>query len=95
MIDSFENKSAIAYCNIGVINSIENTPHVIRGECHGKIVNKRADNGFGWDPIFLPDNSDKTFSEMSTDDKNKISHRGKAVEKFVEFMKKRIVYEIN
>jgi XTP/dITP diphosphohydrolase len=59
------------------------------GEVHGKVSNTiRGSGGFGFDPIFLPnDIPDKTFAELSTEEKNKISHRGKAWRKFVAFLK--------
>jgi XTP/dITP diphosphohydrolase len=43
----------------------------------------RGAQGHGYDPIFVPEGHDVTFAEMSTDEKNKISHRAKAVEAFV------------
>jgi XTP/dITP diphosphohydrolase len=47
---------------------------------------KRGKSGFGYDPIFQPDESSLCFAEMSLDEKNKISHRGRAVQKLVEFL---------
>jgi XTP/dITP diphosphohydrolase len=50
------------------------------GRCDGTIINeKRGDNGFGYDPIFLFDELQKTFAELSIDEKSKVSHRGKAL----------------
>ena len=48
---------------------------------------KSGHDGFGYDPIFEPENSGKTFAEMTIVEKNKISHRGRAFEKMVEFLK--------
>lgn len=54
------------------------------GEVKGKIINeKRGDNGFGYDPLFIPDGYNLTFAEMSDEEKNKVSHRARAVEKFI------------
>jgi XTP/dITP diphosphohydrolase len=60
------------------------------GTVKGKVSNTiRGSGGFGFDPIFLPyDSPNKTFAELSTDEKNSISHRGKAWRKFIEFLKK-------
>lgn len=62
-----------------------------RGECHGKIgFEPKGENGFGYDPIFIIEGGDLTMSELSEDDKNKISHRAlalKNVTNFLEFFK--------
>ena len=51
------------------------------GRCEGKIIyDPVGKNGFGYDPVFVPDGFDKSFAELSEDEKNKISHRGKALE---------------
>jgi len=55
------------------------------GIVKGKIVEPRVDSDFGWDPIFLPKGFNKTFAEMTAEEKNKISHRGLAVRKFKEW----------
>ncbi len=55
---------------------------VARGECEGHILYKgRGNNGFGYDPLFVPLGFDKTFAELSGEEKNKISHRAKALQK--------------
>jgi len=58
------------------------------GIVEGSILNeKRGISGFGYDPIFQPTGFSKTFAEMNLTDKNKISHRGRAVEKLVLYLK--------
>lgn len=59
------------------------------GTCYGKIIDKpRGTNGFGYDPIFIADElPNKTFAEISREDKNRISHRAKATFKFIDFLK--------
>ena len=49
--------------------------------------NERGEGGFGYDPIFVPSGHQKTFAEISTEEKNELSHRGKALEKVLEFLK--------
>ncbi len=61
--------------------------HVFEGTVEGSItLAPQGSDGFGYDPIFLPEGSDRTFAEMAASDKNKISHRGKAVRQLVEFL---------
>ena len=58
---------------------------LFEGRVDGRIVEqRRGENGFGFDPVFVPNGFDVTFAEMSADDKKKISHRGQAVEKFLQ-----------
>ena len=56
---------------------------VCRGECPGEILTApRGENGFGYDPIFRPEGMERSMAELSADEKNAISHRGRALEKF-------------
>lgn len=58
------------------------------GECRGEITKEKSGKeGFGYDPVFQPENYSKTFAEMSMEDKNVISHRGIAVKKLVSYLK--------
>lgn len=58
------------------------------GIAEGEIKHARSGaSGFGYDPVFCPSGYSQTFAEMSSQEKNRISHRGKAVEKLVEFLK--------
>ncbi|UUV21355.1 non-canonical purine NTP diphosphatase [Paenimyroides aestuarii] len=67
--------------------NINNEQHLFTGIVEGEIRNeKRGLNGFGYDPIFEPENLGSTFAEMSLEEKNKLSHRGRAFEKLVEFL---------
>ncbi len=57
------------------------------GIVNGQITQKRSgSDGFGYDPIFIPDGYDITFAEMSLEEKNKISHRGLAVQKLISYL---------
>jgi XTP/dITP diphosphohydrolase len=59
------------------------------GIVNGKILNERhGDKGFGYDPIFCPNGFETSFAEMGLEEKNEISHRGRAVAKLLEFLQK-------
>lgn len=61
--------------------------HIFEGEIKGKIIeNMAGENGFGYDPIFVPEGYDKTFAELSSEIKNTISHRARAMEKFLSYI---------
>lgn len=63
--------------------------YTFEGICEGKIIEKQiGKKGFGYDPIFIPSEFAETFAQMNADIKNLISHRGKAVQKFVDFLEK-------
>ena len=58
------------------------------GIVNGQIIEKkRGSHGFGYDPVFIPQDYNKTFAEMTLAEKSAISHRGKAVEKLVQYLK--------
>ena len=61
--------------------------HLFNGVLEGKIARERSGNeGFGYDPIFIPDDYTKTLAEISLEEKNAISHRGKAMRALAEFL---------
>lgn len=63
-------------------------PKFFEGICYGKIIEEeKGDKGFGYDSIFVPDGFDRTFAEMDLSEKNQISHRSRAIIKFLEFLK--------
>ena len=65
--------------------------YFFEGRVEGVITESRkGKDGFGYDPVFLPDGFDETFAEMSSNKKNQISHRGRAVAKLVCFLNKGI-----
>lgn len=68
---------------------INGETHYFEGTVSGVIIDeKRGKNGFGYDPIFIPDGYQKTFAEIDEKEKNRISHRAKATEKLIEFLNK-------
>jgi len=63
--------------------------HTFTGICKGEITKeKHGEGGFGYDPIFKAEVSDKTFAEISLEEKNNIGHRGKAVTQLISFLNK-------
>ena len=66
---------------------INNKTYLFEGVVNGKITEERVGHdGFGYDPIFIPQGYDKTFSELTINEKNAISHRGIAINKLVNFL---------
>ena len=62
-----------------------------RGECEGAIAReRRGEGGFGYDPVFLPSGRDVTMAQLTMDDKNRISHRARAVRKAILVIKRRL-----
>ncbi len=61
--------------------------HLFEGICEGSILQEvRGEGGFGYDPVFVPAGSVKTFAEMDLNEKNTFSHRKKATEKLIKFL---------
>ena len=81
-----ENRKACFRTFISLI--LNGTEYRFEGVCEGTIINeKRGTNGFGYDPIFVPDGSNKTFAEMNMEEKNQYSHRKKAMSKMITFLR--------
>jgi len=68
--------------------TIKENHHIIfLGKINGTVsLQPKGSNGFGYDPIFVPENQNKTFGEMSLEEKNKISHRKIAITKLKSFL---------
>lgn len=67
---------------------LDGNEYLFEGKVNGEIIDKgRGSDGFGYDPIFLPEGYSQTFAEMPLELKNQISHRGRAVAKLVDFLK--------
>ena len=80
-----ENKKARFRTVICLV--LNNEQYLFEGICEGRIIHEqKGGKGFGYDPIFIPEGSDRTFAEMEMDEKNVYSHRRKATDKLVEFL---------
>ena len=83
-----KNRSARFKCCMTLINPEGEVAFSYTGVCEGSIINEqRGINGFGYDPIFLLENSDKTMAELTDEEKNQVSHRGRALKKVLEYLK--------
>lgn len=66
---------------------LDGKEHLFEGIIEGQITEEvKGNSGFGYDPVFIPNGSDKTFAELSAPEKNAISHRGIALRKMAEFL---------
>ena len=84
-LDGAENRRAQFKTVIALI--IDGREYLFEGVVQGEITSKKSGlAGFGYDPIFKPKGYNVTFSEMSMEEKNKISHRGKAVRKLINYL---------
>lgn len=77
---TLENRTASFFSVIAIVTEGKEV-YSVKGQCKGYInLEPKGDNGFGYDPLFVPLGYDKTFGELGNDVKNKISHRAKALE---------------
>ena len=83
------NTQRAAYYKAVICLIWQGQPHYFTGTCHGQIALQKAGNeGFGYDPIFIPDGFDQTFGALPLDIKTEISHRGKAIRQMIDFINK-------
>ena len=86
MLESKEDRSASFACVLCMVN-YQKDPLFFEGTCEGKILKEPTHiGGFGYDPIFFYPPYNKSFASLNKDEKNKISHRGKAIEKLIDFL---------
>ena len=84
-MEGMENRKARFRTVIALI--LDGKEYLFEGIVNGQITkDKRGTSGFGYDPIFMPDNHTETFAEMGNELKNKISHRAEAVKKLSAFL---------
>lgn len=84
-MQGIENRTARFRTVIALV--MHGKEHLFEGVIKGKIIEeKRGYDGFGYDPVFMPEGYDRTFAELGNGVKNNISHRALAMEKLVEFL---------
>lgn len=76
---SDDKRTAAFICAIAIADTRGNIA-VVEGSCPGRIIRDKAGTGgFGYDPLFIPDGYNKTFAQLNPEEKNRISHRGRAL----------------
>ncbi|MDF2156280.1 non-canonical purine NTP diphosphatase [Algoriphagus sp. CAU 1675] len=87
-MQGLENRKARFRTVIALI--LDGEEFQFEGIAKGEILEEKVgEGGFGYDPVFCPEGYEKTFAELSLDEKNQISHRGKAVRALIEFLSQR------
>lgn len=82
-----KNRKALAQTTVVYISK-DGNENIFVGRVYGNISSKPKGEGFGWDPIFVPNGENKTFGQMSLDEKNKFSMRSEALNKFKKWIMK-------
>ena len=86
-LNGVQNRKAHFICCMTLIAPDGSVALSCEGICAGSIIKEaKGTNGFGYDPIFLPEGYDKTIAELPEDEKNRISHRFKALEQVMEYL---------
>lgn len=84
-LDGMDNRKAHFRTVIALI--LDGQEYKFEGTAEGQITDLQSGSqGFGYDPVFQPEGHDKTFAELSMEEKNAISHRGKAVRRLISFL---------
>lgn len=87
-LEGIKDRSARFVCTMTLINPEGEVAFACKGICEGSIIKEqRGTHGFGYDPIFLLKDSVRTMAELSDEEKNRVSHRSKALRQVLEFIK--------
>lgn len=87
------NRRARFVCVICLVEPESGAVETFEGSCEGSIIHEpRGQNGFGYDPVFIPDGHGQTFGELPSEIKQKISHRARALAGVVNFLRREIVH---
>lgn len=89
LLTELENKDdRSAQFRTSICLNLNGEQYLFNGICKGEIlIHKQGEKGFGYDPIFQPADFEKSFAQMTSEEKNKISHRGLAIQDLVNFLK--------
>lgn len=86
LLSDVRNRKAV-FQSVYAYSEPRKKPIIVLGECKGIIsMKEQGTHGFGYDPIFIPDGAQKTFGEMTIEEKNQFSHRAKALEKLINVL---------
>ena len=89
LVDLEDKENRKAQFRTAVALNLDGKKYLFEGICKGEILTKKqGEKGFGYDPIFTPAGFSKSFAEMTSEEKNIISHRGIAIKKLVDFLSK-------
>lgn len=84
-----ENRSCRFRCSLALVG--QGLEEIFSGACEGTLLRqRRGTGGFGYDPLFLPDESPRTFAEISSEEKAKISHRARALAQLIDFLSQKL-----
>ena len=87
LLESLKSSDRTAYFKTVICYLKNGNALYFEGICNGLIaVQEKGTHGFGYDPVFVPEGSDKTFAQMNMEEKSKFSHRKKALDKFILFL---------
>ena len=90
-LEDKEDRRGAFVCTIACVFPDGDDPIIAEGRAEGEILRERAgEGGFGYDPLFYFPELDKTFAELTTEEKNKVSHRGNAIRLFANELLKRL-----
>ena len=88
ILNELQGKNRKAKFRTAIALTLNNEEHLFEGEINGHISKaKQGNEGFGYDPIFIPENEKRSFAQMSMEEKGAISHRGRSVKKLVTYLK--------
>lgn len=90
-LETKDNKEAYFNATLALVTNTSN--YIFEGIMEGTINNEiQGENGFGYDPIFIPNTYNKTLAQLTKEEKNKISHRRKAIDKLLEFLNENNIF---